>query len=379
MQGGASVWLVNPEFGFLVSAIRHAHIVVVEIGAEEAGASAGCGRDPVEAFVILRGRLIHDVNEAFATRDVQAFAFRVVKEIVCIARDGQVRDRFAGGSIENHEPGGLAAADKEAVVRFVQGHGEICLELLCEPGGDDRTLFAVNDGYLFRIGDVDEDARALLLQLEGFGMAGEFDAGCELWAGRVNDAESAVTISKPSEFGCGIEAQVVGVGKIAEVLARVVRAAVEDLECAVVAVGNEDQVGLGQIENPGGFGHAGYALNAFAGGEVNHFEGVVAERGNEKALAFSISGEMIEAAFDARQGNGLDQLERTWFGDRNGKAEHTKSQDGGGSHAGSLFVVIVVNDFPFGLAFGFDSGPAGWRSASFKVVEIDGAGNCDPG
>ena len=46
-----------------------------------------------------------------------------------------------------------------------------------------------------------------------------------------------------------------------------------------------------------------------AGGEVNDFQGVVAEHGDKEALAGGVDGEVVEAAFDARERDGLGELE----------------------------------------------------------------------
>ena len=42
-----------------------------------------------------------------------------------------------------------------------------------------------------------------------------------------------------------------------------------------------------------------------------YFERVVAERGDEQPLTLRIQGEMVEAAFDARQRNDLYEFERS--------------------------------------------------------------------
>ncbi len=51
------------------------------------------------------------------------------------------------------------------------------------------------------------------------------------------------------------------------------------------------------------------AAEEFGGGRVNDFEGVVAEGGDKEALALGVDGEVVEAAFDARQGDGLHELQ----------------------------------------------------------------------
>ena len=200
----------------------------------------------------------------------------------------------------------------------------------------DGALYPVNDGDLFGIGDVDEDAAAAFLQLEGFRVGGQFDAADEFGGGGVNDGEGAFAVAEPGEFGLRVEAQVVGVGQGGEVLEHFVVGAAEDLQGAVVAVGHDDLVLVREIEDAGGLGHSGDAPDALAGGEVNDFQGVVAEGGDKEPLAFRVDGEVVEAAFDARERDGLGELERGWLRGVDRESQRAEQQQGGAFHGGYL-------------------------------------------
>ena len=59
------------------------------------------------------------------------------------------------------------------------------------------------------------------------------------------------------------------------------------------------------------------------GSEVNGFKGVVSESCDEEAVAFGINREMIEAAFDSRQRDGLNEFQRRH---RSGNGETKRGQ-----------------------------------------------------
>src|SRR5437867_8852117 len=100
-------------------------------------------------------------------------------------------------------------------------------------------------------------------------MRGEFDAAGELWACRVNGAESAVTVTEPGKVCFRIEPEIIGVGQFAQALNHYESCPIEQLEGAVVTVSNGDLVLMREVEDAGGLGHTGNALNAFASSEVN--------------------------------------------------------------------------------------------------------------
>ena len=76
-----------------------------------------------------------------------------------------------------------------------------------------------------------------------------------------------------------------------------------------------------QIEHAGRFVKRGDALEMFPSRDVDHFKSVVAERGDKEPAPPQVERKMIEAAFDPRQWNSLDELERDSF--LGGKAEHS--------------------------------------------------------
>src|SRR5206468_12451592 len=127
-----------------VSASGNGKIKAVQAGTEEACSGAGCGGDAGKRFVAVGGGLFDNINETFATGDVQALACGVVKEVVGVAGNGEVGNGLAGFGVESSEARRFAATDKEAVVRFVQGHGEVGLEFFHRPRGDDETFLTVN-------------------------------------------------------------------------------------------------------------------------------------------------------------------------------------------------------------------------------------------
>src|SRR5438309_9806495 len=203
--------LKDADLSLLVSALRYGHIIPLQLRAEKASPSACRRLYFPQGLIAISRLLLHHIDRTFSTRYVQALPLSVIKQIIRITGNGGVRHRFAVCNIEHYQARRLAAADKKAVVGFVQGHGEVRLKLFHWPGGNERMLFAVNDGDLLRIRDVNEDASALLFDLERFGMRGEFDAGGELGACRVNDAKSAFGVAKPGELRFRVEPEVVSV------------------------------------------------------------------------------------------------------------------------------------------------------------------------
>ena len=82
-------------------------------------------------------------------------------------------------------------------------------------------------------------------------------------------------------------------------------------------------------------------MAAFAGGKVNHLDGVVPQRGDEKTIAFDIDGEMIEPASHTGQWNGLREFQwRGTFGRVRRKTHRDREQHGGAFHGDDLGYLV---------------------------------------
>lgn len=104
MVGEFSLWLIDANFGLLVSAFGNGEAEAVEIRAEEAGARAGGCGNFCNALIVVGGVLFDDVDETFAAGDIDAFAFGIVEQIVGVAGDRKVGNGFAGFGVEDDEP-----------------------------------------------------------------------------------------------------------------------------------------------------------------------------------------------------------------------------------------------------------------------------------
>src|SRR2546425_483200 len=120
-----------------------------------------------------------------------------------------------------------------------------------------------------------------VVNVAGDGHVGNVFAG----GGIENDEASGLSTADKEAVGGGVR-------KVRKVLAHLVRAAVENLQCAVVTVGDEYLIGLRQIKNACWLGHSRDAPDALAGSEIEHLKGVVAQSRDEKTVAFDINGEV---------------------------------------------------------------------------------------
>jgi len=128
----------------------------------------------------------------------------------------------------------------------------------------------------------------------------------------------------------GVEADVVGVA--AEVGPRAFGpgACVEGAAGAVAAAANQETVLVREKEEPLRLINAGQAVNAATFGEVNDFDRMVLQGGDEELARGKVNGQVIEPSFDAFEGDRADEGERAGLLDGSGR-EAGRGQEQGQS------------------------------------------------
>src|SRR5436309_8855508 len=102
-------------------------------------------------------------------------AHRVVEDIVGVAGDVDLADKFSRFRIEHDKLRRITAADKKPMVIFVERYGEISKGQASAPRCDHFGFASVDHGDVMRSGNVNEDSLALLLQRERLGVTTKFD------------------------------------------------------------------------------------------------------------------------------------------------------------------------------------------------------------
>src|SRR5262249_17994368 len=80
---------------------------------------------------------------------------------------------------------------------------------------------------------------------------------------------------------------------------------------AIVPIGHQEFIACGEIKHSLRLGHATDALEAFSTIKVHHLYRVVSEGGDEEQTTFDVDREMIEAALNRCQRDGLNEFQRT--------------------------------------------------------------------
>lgn len=106
-----------------------------------------------------------------------------------------------------------------------------------------------------------------------------------------------------------VEPHVIGVGHVGQALFDFEIGRVENLERSIVAVGDEQFVAFGEEQDALRFGHAFDAVKALASCEIDYFDSVITQSGYEDAVGFDVNGEVVKTSFDARERDGLDEVE----------------------------------------------------------------------
>src|SRR5436309_14863816 len=93
---------------------------------KKSGASALRRVDLRQSFIVVCVGLLDDVDLARAADRVNAMTLTVIKDIVRIAGDVDLRNHVARIFVEDDKLRWHAASDKQAVIRFIECHREIC-------------------------------------------------------------------------------------------------------------------------------------------------------------------------------------------------------------------------------------------------------------
>src|SRR5262249_38220793 len=148
---------------------------------------------------------------------------------------------------------------------------------------------------------------------------GELDRVGEFIAKRSDFGQGAVAVANPRIPRVRIEAHVVGVRQIRKIVSYAETVCIESLKRTVVAIGNQDLIDREEIEHTLRLGHAGNALEAFSGAEINYLDGIVPESGDKKPRGFGVNREVIEAACNAGERDGLNECQ--WVSGASGQGE----------------------------------------------------------
>src|SRR5215510_14285321 len=108
--------LIHAHFRRLFAAVRHSQIEASERGNEQRSARPRSRRDFGDRLIFVRVELGKYADEAFASRHVDTFVLRVIKDVVRISGAFQLRNCFARAGVQHEDARGLTAAYEQAVM-----------------------------------------------------------------------------------------------------------------------------------------------------------------------------------------------------------------------------------------------------------------------
>ena len=114
--------------------------------------------------------LTQDVDAPFTADDVHALSVDVEENVVGVSADRRLGNHLAAVDIVDQQQRRRTGADEKPPPGFIEGHREVRTCARHVPGRGDDAPRSVDDGHLPRIGQVDEDAAAVALELERFRM-----------------------------------------------------------------------------------------------------------------------------------------------------------------------------------------------------------------
>src|SRR5436853_607699 len=102
--------LKDADLSLLVSALGYGHIIAIQLRTVKACPCAWRRRYASQGLVTISGFLLHQIDQTFSAGDVQTLPFYVIKQIIGIAANANVRHGFAVRNIEHHQAGRLPTA-----------------------------------------------------------------------------------------------------------------------------------------------------------------------------------------------------------------------------------------------------------------------------
>src|SRR5689334_5759822 len=141
-------------------------------------------------------------------------------------------------------------------------------------------------------------------------MPGEADVAQRRAGVRVHEPQRTLAVADDDRPGCGVETDVVRVIERVDTLEYGKRATLHEVEPAALTVCDVEAIRLRHIGEALRFLEAAETALVPISGDVEHLDRVVAERGDEQALALQVDREVIDATIDARHFDGGDQLKR---------------------------------------------------------------------
>ncbi len=105
--------LKDPNLGLVLALQRHGGIELIQVDRKEGCACPGAGGNALTDPVGVTVTLLDDIDKPLATGRIEALEFGVVKQVVRVAGDRQIEDRFTGGRVKDDEPGGLTTPNQK--------------------------------------------------------------------------------------------------------------------------------------------------------------------------------------------------------------------------------------------------------------------------
>src|SRR5439155_26432933 len=142
-------------------------------------------------------------------------------------------------------------------------------------------------------------------------MTGELRFADHLAVGRADRRESAAAKSDEKALRRRLVSNVVRIVAEADALDRMKVAHVERLHNVALTVGDRDKFRVRYDGDPLRLAKASQAFDVSAALEIENLHGIVAECPDEQSLRACVERQMINPAFDAREIDRADQVERT--------------------------------------------------------------------
>src|SRR5262245_52534832 len=167
-------------------------------------------------------------------------------------------------------------------------------------------------------------------------MAGELRLAEDFRARWIDGREGAAPESDVESFGAGVVAHVVGVVSELDGRHRPKIVGIQQLNALALAVRHRDEPCVGRNRDALRFVKAGQTLEMSIPFDVEHFDGVVAKRGDKEPPRRCVERQVIDAALDARQLNGAELIQRLLAGWRLHRDDERHCNRPGAQHADFL-------------------------------------------
>src|SRR6266567_2721874 len=108
--------LEDTDFRFLILLLWNREIILIQLCREKGCPGSGPGRNPLFSLVRICVAPCDDIDEAFATGNVDASEFSIEKHVIGIAGNCKVCHRSACGSVEDDQTRGCSTTNEQTVI-----------------------------------------------------------------------------------------------------------------------------------------------------------------------------------------------------------------------------------------------------------------------